>query len=1425
MRKLYKLGFTVFALLLFSQSIFSQNRFFSDAGQNATLTTAGERIFRPDKYRASTLDAARMKTFLWSLPSESMLMNRSAAPVIELPMPDGKMARFHVWESSVMQPGLAAKYPEIKTFLGQGIDDPYASVRLDYNPYFGFHAQILSPNGRVFIDPYARYDINNYVSYYSKDQSFSEKFICNTPDPISQNSVTAGPCRGTQLLTYRLALACTGEYAVAVAGASPTVPAVLAAMVTAVNRVTGVYELEVSVRLSLIPNDDLLIYLNGATDPYTNNSGGTMLGQNQANIDAIIGNANYDIGHVFSTGGGGIAGLGVVCITGNKARGVTGLSNPVGDDFYIDYVAHEMGHQFGGNHTFNSVTSNCGGGNRNNSTAYEVGSGTTIQAYAGICGADDIQPHSDPYFHTVSFDEIGNYITSGSGGSCPVSTSTGNTLPVITAMNNNGVSIPIGTPFTLSGSATDANGDALTYSWEEWDLGTAGAWNNGATSTTAPLFKSRIPKTTGERTFPDIAVILAGYPANPPSAMGGLKGETLPQVARAMKFRLTVRDNRAGGGGVVTGGDGCQAGFTGTFQINTVATPGPFAVTIPNGGESWQGGSSQTITWNVVGTDAAPINTANVKISLSTDGGLTYPTVIAASTPNDGSETLTIPAVPATTTARVKIEAIGNIFFDISNANFTITIPPSGFTFNTPTPATASCPAPASMATNVSVSYNGGFTNTVSLSASGNPGGTTVSFGSSTLTPGAPSTSITLSGTNTLSAGTYNITVTGTATGAPQQTVTVPFIINPGAGPTITGQPVSIGVCQGSPASFAVIASGSGLSYQWQKSTDGGTTWINIGGATSTSYTIASAQPADAGQYRCVVSSLCGSTNSNAATLTVNTPPAITTQPADITLCAGANNTFTVAATGASLTYQWQSATSCAGPWSNIGGATNSSLTVTAGTTTSYRCVVTGTCTPAATSNCATLTVVTAVSVTTQPTNQTVCAGSNTSFTANGSGSGVIFQWQLSTDGGTTWNNISNGGVYGGATTGTLTITGATVSMNNYQYRCSMTNASCTTPGISNAAVLTVNTLPSISAQPANATICVGSGNTFSVTAAGTGVTYQWQLSTDGGATFNNIAGATTSTYAVTNATIGMNNYRYHCVVSGTCLPQLISNDAILTVIAPVTISTQPANAELCSGSNTSFTVAGNSVQPIIYQWQLSTDGGTTWNNVNNGGVYSGATTATLTITGATTALSTGRYRCLLSNATCTTPAASNGGILTVRQLPTVGLTASLTSLLPGKVSVLTATPSASTGGTLAIGWFFNNNTISNTGNTRTVNIEQVGSYQVRIAETWPSSLVCANQSPVVTIDATVSDKLFIFPSPNDGRFTVSYYNSGGVSTQRRITIFDSKGAKVYDKQFSITGAYTLLPIDLRNGSRGIYYVLVGDAAGNKLVDGKVHVR
>jgi len=927
MKKIYQVLFTLFSFFSISFSSVAQNNFFTPTPESAiSLTNNSKRVIIPAKYNTVKADIIQLRSFLWSLPSEKNVRDRNLAPVLELPMPDGKMAKFHVWESSIMEPGLAAKFPEMRQFLGQGIDDPYASIRFDYNPYTGFHAQILSANtGRIYIDPYAKGDMNHYISYSMKDYTRDVKFICEVVDNDLASKgqtagVTAAACLGTDLRTYRLALACTGEYSVAVAGPTPTVPAVAAAMLTSVNRVTGVYEVEVSLRMVLIANNNLLIYLNGATDPYTNNNGGAMLGENQANIDAVIGTAFYDIGHVFSTGGGGVANLNSPCNAGSKARGVTGSSNPVGDGFDIDYVAHEMGHQWGGNHSM------AGCGSSPASTKFEVGSGTSIQAYAGICGNENIQPNSDPYFHGISFDEISNYIVSGGGSTCGISTPTGNTLPVINALPNNNLSIPPGTPFTLNATATDANNDPLTYCWEGWNTQGTQTWNAGATApagNTVPLFKSRVPKTNGSRTFPDIAVILAGYPANPPSAMGGLKGETLSPVARAMNFRLTVRDNRAGGGGTVSsGGAGCQ---TSTPFVVTVVGTSPFAVTSPNGGESYNGGSTQTITWDVVGTNNAPISVANVRISLSTDGGLTYPTVISASTPNDGSEALTIPSI-TTTTARIKVEALGNIFFDISNANFNITVNTTTFDFVPNAGTTVACGTPSADITLATTSSNG-FVTPINLVATGNPGGTTVTYSVNPVIPGN-STIVTLNGMATLAPGTYNVTITGTA-GAEVKTIVLPYIVSPGAGPAITAQPNPQTLCETLNTSFS-ITSGAATGFQWQLSTTGaGGPWTNISnggvysGATTATLALTGVTAVmNNYQYRCVASVLCGSTNSNPALLTVQTAPAITSQPANSTVCGGSSSSFSITATGTGLNYQWQiSTTGCGGPWSNIANA------------------------------------------------------------------------------------------------------------------------------------------------------------------------------------------------------------------------------------------------------------------------------------------------------------------------------------------------------------------------------------------------------------------------------------------------------------------------------------------------------------------------
>lgn len=601
----------------------------------------------PQEFRPVTLDQETIRAQLGAAPRESDLLTGAAQATITLAMPDGSDQEFRVYESPVMAPELAAKYPEIKTYAGRGIDDPSATVRLDLTPA-GFHAQILSPHGAVYIDPHLR-DRSVYASYYKRNyRKLADEFLCETPTLGTTAATTTSGANlarsGSNLRTYRLACAADGEYTVFHGG---TVPAGLAAVVTAVNRVNGVYEQELAIRMELVANNDLIIYTNPSTDPYSNTSGSTMLNQNQTELDSVIGSANYDIGHVFSTGGGGIAGLGVVCVNGSKARGVTGNGSPTGDSFWIDYVAHEMGHQFGANHTFNSSTSNCGGGNRNASTAYEQGSGSTIMAYAGICSSDDLQPHSDPYFHAASFDEILAFITGGSGSSCAVVTSTSNNAPSVSAGSN--YMIPQNTPFTLTASGSDPDGDALTYCWEERDLGpstTITTPDNGS----SPLFRSLNPTSSPERTFPRLQELLNNTLP---------KGEVMPTTTRALNFRVTARDNRLGGGGVNTS----------DMQVSVVSSAGPFVVTSHNSTGTYS--NLTTVTWNVANTTAAPINTTSVNILLSTNGGLTYPFTLAANTPNDGSEIVLLPNLNSSS-ARIKVAAAGNIFFDIGNTNFTV---------------------------------------------------------------------------------------------------------------------------------------------------------------------------------------------------------------------------------------------------------------------------------------------------------------------------------------------------------------------------------------------------------------------------------------------------------------------------------------------------------------------------------------------------------------------------------------------------------------------------------------------------------------------------------------------------------------------------------------------------------------------------------
>lgn len=570
--------------------------------------------------------------------------NATTPVLLSLPLPDGEMVEFSIVRNSAMHPDLAAKYPSIRTFDGKAVKRPGMVAKIDYTPQ-GFHAMILHNDNTVFIDPYEFGGANtsDYLVYNKSDFYTDKEFNCEHSGESSidlgddfTSKVLFGSC---ELRKYRLALSATGEYTVFQGG---TVERALAAQVTTMNRVNGIYERDMAITMEIIANNDLLIYTNPASDPYTNGEPDYMISENQNNVTTLIGSSNYDIGHVFGTNSGGLAGLGVVCKSTSKARGVTGSSAPVNDPFDIDYVAHEMGHQFGANHTFN----NSCGGNRNSSTAVEPGSGSTIMAYAGIC-APNVQSNSNDYFHGISLKEISNFILT-SGHNCPVKVPLNNSAPQITSTGSASY-IPKGTPFSLTATASDADGDPLTYCWEQMnpEISTQAPV---ATATRGPNFRSFSPQTSPTRNFPSIEALVSN----------SFTWERLPSVTRTMKFRVTVRDNASGGG--------CADYSDMTLNV---ADSGPFVVLYPSdNGVVWEGNTTETVRWDVAGTDAAPVSCEKVDILISTDLGESF-TVLKSQTPNDGSETVTVPNV-ATTKALIMVRSESGTFFDLSDKRFKI---------------------------------------------------------------------------------------------------------------------------------------------------------------------------------------------------------------------------------------------------------------------------------------------------------------------------------------------------------------------------------------------------------------------------------------------------------------------------------------------------------------------------------------------------------------------------------------------------------------------------------------------------------------------------------------------------------------------------------------------------------------------------------
>ncbi|GLB52710.1 hypothetical protein NBRC110019_17500 [Neptunitalea chrysea] len=611
-----------------------------------------DRIAMPISYQLYHLNLTQLKQTLVAAPLRNSGL--SSAVIIDFPVAKNQLESFVIYNAPVVAPELAAKFPGLDSYVGQSISNPENSVRFSVTQ-FGLHAMFFTEKGVSYIDTYTK-DLNNYI-FYKKSALFENRnFECLVEGNVSSgakvmgaNETSAPTMDDSTFRSYRLAMACTIEYAayhIDAAGVSSGTlaekkAAVLAAMVVTMTRVNGIYERDMAVTMELIANNEDVIFVN--SDNFTNDNASALINESQAVINSYIGTANYDIGHTVSTGGGGLAQLNVPC-TANKARGITGSSAPVGDTYDIDYVSHEMGHQFGAHHTFNNSCS----GNRNSATAVEPGSGSTIMAYAGIC-APNVQNNSDDHFHAVSIAEMKACVTNVA--TCSTNTANGNTVPTISAGNN--YTIPKSTPYILEATASDADGDALTYCWEQTDTAIS-TQPPVASSNSGPNYRSNSPVSSPKRYMPSLDAVLADnlVPI----------WEVTPSTARTLNFACTVRDNQTIMGGQTNRDDMVVSvsGFAGPFNVTSQATSGI----------SWNQGETRTITWDVNGASNLP-GSSTVDILLSTDGGYNYDIVLLSGTSNDGSADIIVPNVAAPY-CRVMVKPTGNIYYDINPVDFAI---------------------------------------------------------------------------------------------------------------------------------------------------------------------------------------------------------------------------------------------------------------------------------------------------------------------------------------------------------------------------------------------------------------------------------------------------------------------------------------------------------------------------------------------------------------------------------------------------------------------------------------------------------------------------------------------------------------------------------------------------------------------------------
>lgn len=652
---------------------------------------AQQNYWTPIASKASSLKSADSKGITYyQLDAKlfSRVLNTKGSKgvsLIQFPDAEGTMHRFRIRERPIFHPELAKKYPNIKSFTGVS-EDGKLKIRFSHSPS-GLQTMMTSheKGAAVFLEKEKGTD-SVYRLYRKSERSDTSTFICGTKGvfPLKSFALAKNLVDDQILRTYRIAVSTTGEYTDYHGG---TVAGALAAINATLTRVNAVFETDLGVTLQLVPNNDEIIFIDPSTDPYI----GSFNAEVQNTLTSIIGEENYDVGHLFhlDNDNGNAGFIGSVCTDNRKGSAFASALIPEGDLFDLDYVAHELGHQFGANHTWSFESEGTG-------VQVEPASGTTIMGYAGIVGGNNVAPNGDDYFHHVSIAQIQNYLESTS---CASTTSIGNNPPTITSHPD--YIIPKGTPFVLTGNATDVDGDVLTYSWEQIDDGVVVTSTFGPENVSGANFRSLPPSTDSERYFPNLNQVLNGSleQVNPPE---NGTWETVSNVQRELNFALTVRDNNPIGGQVSSD----------SLRVSVVNRAGPFQVTSQNTNETYVAGSVQEITWDVANTHQLPVNAQLVDILLSTDGGENFNEILIENAPNTGNALVQLPGV-VTTNARVMIKASDNIFFAVNNTDFTIEETPALLNFEQPSFSTCQ---PSDITIPFVYETSNGFSESMSLS-------------------------------------------------------------------------------------------------------------------------------------------------------------------------------------------------------------------------------------------------------------------------------------------------------------------------------------------------------------------------------------------------------------------------------------------------------------------------------------------------------------------------------------------------------------------------------------------------------------------------------------------------------------------------------------------------------------------------------------